>query len=342
VNAPTPSPAETGPGDDTRDAQSSSADILLTGATGFLGRHIAAALVDAGHEVRVTVRATSDLRPLADLPVRTLEADVRSNAGLAAAVAGADAVVHCAGITRAARDDLFFSVNAEGTERLATAAAAAGVRRFVFVSSLAARGPDGAPGPTSAYGASKHEAEDRVVRVATESGGMEIRVLRPGGIYGPGDSDMVPLFRLAAAGVLPVPATDVRLQPVFVTDVAAAVRAATERPGVGAEPIAIAGDEVLSWLEMGETLAEVMGRSVRVLRVPGVVYGATGVLLEAGARLAGRPLALDRRRAADLARHTYTCDLRPARDRLGWEPRAGLREGLARTAGWYRQRGWLR
>ncbi len=309
---------------------------LVTGATGFVGSHAAEALAAAGHELRCTVRASSDLRWIRELEVETARADLRDGAALEGVLEGVDRVVHLAGVTRASRPGLFREVNVEGTVRLAEAAARAGVRRFVFVSSLAARGPDGADGPVSAYGASKREAERRL---AEREGEMEVVVLRPGGVYGPRDVDLLPLFRMASRGWLVVPAGGHRLQPVYATDVAAAVRAAAERGGFG--PHALAGEGLHAWDEVTAALEAAVGRRVRAVPLPGAVMVAAGAAAEAVARLTGKAPELDRRRARDLARHRWTCDPGPAQEALGWRPEVGLWDGVSRTATWYRRAGWI-
>src|SRR3712207_1102536 len=139
--------------------------VLVTGAAGFVGSHIARAFVEAGYEVRCGVRASSDLRWISDLSIERVPLDLRGRPdNLPRAVKNTALVVHAAGITRARRPEDYHSVNAEGTRKLVAAALGAGVRRFVLISSLAARGPDdptkdGRDHPKSAYGRSKLEAE---------------------------------------------------------------------------------------------------------------------------------------------------------------------------------------
>lgn len=309
---------------------------LVTGATGFVGSHAAEALAAAGHDLRCTVRQTSDLRWIRELDVDTVRADLRDAAALEGVLEGVDRVVHVAGVTRAARPEHFREVNVEGTVRLAEAAARRGVRRFVYVSSLAARGPDGAGAPVSAYGTSKREAERRL---AAMEGQMEVVVLRPGGIYGPRDVDLLPLFRMASRGWLVVPTGGGRLQPVYVTDVADAVRQATSSGGFG--PHALAGEGRHAWDEVTIGLEAALGRRVRTIPLPGAVMVAVGAAAEAVGRLTGKAPELDRRRARDLARHQWTCDPEPAEEALGWRPGVELREGLSRTASWYRRVGWI-
>jgi len=345
---------------------------LVTGATGFLGSHIAAACHAAGFRVRYTARPTSDSRALAGLPAERVTLDFaecgtrEGEANLAAAVRGAAVVVHAAGITRArvARD--FERINAEGTGRLACAAAEEGVRRFVFISSLAARGPDGrhadvpaasvpnrdADAPVSPYGRSKLEAERRLLAAAAAAGAhaqqraggeadprMRVAILRPAGIYGPRDRELLPLFRLAVRGWMLAPPGG-RLQPIYVTDVAAAaVRAAIG--GAGPGPYALAESGRYTWANVAAALEEVLGRTIRRVELPGRMFEWAAAVSEWAARLGGRAPFLDRRRARDLTAFSWTCDPTAAETALGWRAEVTLVEGLRKTAAWYREAGWL-
>ncbi len=325
--------------------------VLITGATGFLGSHVADALVAEGWTVRCTVRKTSNLRWLESLPVKRVTADVRSPQELAAALEGVEVVVHSAGLTRARSDAEYHRVNAEGTQDLARAAVDAGVRRFVLVSSLAARGPDRddprggmeADRPTSAYGESKLAAERRLFQVLSDSGGaMQGVILRPGGIYGPRDEDSLNLFKVAKTGVLPVPTGTGRLQPVYVKDVAEAVIRAVARPGVDTKPIPIVGPEIVTWAAMGEALGAAVGKQVRLVKVPSPVWQVSGAVAEAAARLVGLPPQFDRRTADDLSRLDWTADPREAEMALGWRASTYVRDAIAETGRWYREHGWLK
>lgn len=316
---------------------------LVTGATGFVGSHVAEALAAAGWRLRCSLRATSPTRWIEGLEAERLELDLSgpSEAALEAALSGAEAVVHVAGITRAREEAAYVRINAEATERLARAAAAAGVRRFVLVSSLAARGPDGADGPVSAYGRSKREAEARLREASPGGAGMEAVALRPGGVYGPRDKELLPLFRVAARGWLPAPAGGAPLQPVYATDVATACLRAVETaaPGFGPWPVVGAGRH--GWAQVAAALEGALGRRVRRVRLPPGLFEAAAGASERIARALGRPPLLDRRRARDLSRHAWTADPTPTEAALGWRPEVGLAEGLARTARWYREAGWL-
>lgn len=324
--------------------------VLLTGATGFLGSHVAEALLAEGWTVRCTVRKTSNLRWIESLPLDRVTADVRSPGDLERALDGVDVVIHSAGLTRARSDAEYQRVNAEGTQALAAAAVAAGAKRFVLVSSLAARGPDRhasrAPSgdrPTSAYGESKLAGERRLFQILAEShGAMQGVILRPGGIYGPRDEDSLNLFKVAKTGLLPVPAAKGRLQPVYVKDVAEAVIRAAARPGLEPRPVPIVGPEIVTWAAMGEALGNAVGKPIRLVRIPAPVWQVGGAVAETAARLAGLPPQFDRRTADDLSRFDWTADPREAEEALGWRATTPLREALADTGRWYRAHGWLK
>lgn len=324
--------------------------VLVTGGTGFTGSHLVEALLAEGLPVRCTVRRTSNLRWIQELPVDRVTVDVRSPEGLEEALSGVSVVVHAAGVTRAASDAEYFRVNAEGTQSLAEAAEAAGVQRFVLVSSLAARGPDPGPDnprsgerPASPYGESKLAAERRLFQVAARSSGsMRPVILRPGGIYGPRDEDSLNLFRLARSGVLPVPSSRGRLQPVFVRDVADAVVRAAVRPDVEMGPYPLVGPRVVTWEQLAKALEAALGKPVRMLRIPTPFWQVGGTVSEAASRLFGQVPQFDRRTAEDLARFDWTASTDEAGVGLGWEPRTGIGEAMEITVRWYREHGWLR
>ncbi len=273
--------------------------------------------------------------------VETTTIDLSSAAAVDESVRGATHVVHAAGITRASSETDYFSVNADVTQIVADAAVRASVKRFVLISSLAARGPDGSGGPSSAYGASKLESERRLRAVVESGGSLEPRVLRPGGVYGPRDKELLPLFQVARTGFVPVPRGVGRLQPVYASDVAAAVLQALDVEWSADGPFHLGGPEVHTWEEIADALGAAIGRPVRPVRVPAALFLAAGSLSELASFIRRRAPDLDRRRARDLTRLDWTCELDPVEQGLGWRPEVSLRIGLAEAADWYREAGWL-
>ena len=207
--------------------------VALTGGTGFVGSHVAEALVTAGWSVRALVRRPTSAGWLRGPGIETVTGDVRDPGTLGPLLRGASAVVHVAGKTGARSLEDYRAANAGGTEKLvhATREGAPGAH-FVLVSSLAAAGPSGAgapvrpsdpPHPVSSYGVSKREGEE-----AVERSGLPFTILRPSAVYGPRETAIRDLFVAASRGFAPVLAGGTpKIQLVYALDVAAAaVRAA--------------------------------------------------------------------------------------------------------------------
>jgi nucleoside-diphosphate-sugar epimerase len=169
---------------------------------------------------------------------------------------------------------------------------------------------------------------------------METVVLRPAAVYGPRDTDFLPLFKMARNGWLFVPSDPGPLQPVYAADVAQAALAAA-RKTVGFGPFPVAGAARYAWDEVVIGIEQALGRSVRTVRVPAPVFALSGRTAEWAAKLRGSAPTFDERRARDLAVHTWTCDPSGTERALGWRAQVPLFEGLKRTARWYRQAGWL-
>jgi nucleoside-diphosphate-sugar epimerase len=272
--------------------------------------------------------------------VELIPLDLSRPEDFAGALEDVDIVVHAAGITRARREEDYFLINTEGTRRLAEAAARAGVRRFVLIGSLAACGPDAKNDrdrSESAYGRSKLEAESHLRAL---DGRMEIVTLRPAAVYGPRDTDLLPLFKIAYRGFLVLPPGEGLLQPVYATDVARATLAAAHKP-VGFGPYLVAEATSYSWQDIIAGLEGVLGRRIRVLRLPATVFELAGRAAERVAKTRGSVPIFDERRARDLAVHTWTCDPSSTEKALGWRAEVSLTEGLDLTARWYRKVGWL-
>lgn len=314
--------------------------LALTGGSGMVGSHAAESLAAQGWKLRLGMRKTSSRQWIEKLGAEAEEASFQLNdpAGFAAFVRGARVVVHCAAITRAARSRDFQRENAEATAALARAAAEAGVERFVFVSSLTARGPDGGGGPDSPYGKAKLLAEQELAGVG---GDMEILILRLGGVYGPRDTDLLPIFQSAKRiGITAVPPKGGILQPIFSQDAGAAVAAACVCPAFRA-PLAVCESGRYRWEQIAALVRDLTQPSPRVIHLPTIAFNLTAGASEAWAMLTRTAPRMDMRRARDLTVNTWTCDGELAQQRLNWRPEVKLPEGLRRTWQWYEQQGWI-
>jgi dihydroflavonol-4-reductase len=300
--------------------------IAVSGASGFIGRHVVADFESRGDTV-VPVR-----RPFA-------------SASIGDALRGADAVVHLAGLVSAPREGDYFAANVEGTRLVAEAARAAGVR-LVHISSLAAGGPappsaprseDDEDRPITAYGRSKLESE-RVLRGLRD---LRWLALRPGLVYGPGDRALLPVFRMAASGVLPlVGRLDAAYQAILVADLVRVIRAAVDSSAAG-EAIYVGHPRPVAVRDLVEGIRDAVGTGARIVRVPMPVTRLAALGGDIAGAILGRRMVINSRRYVELAAEGFACRVDRLRDRLGVTAEIELPEGLAQTAKWYRRTGWL-
>ena len=326
--------------------------ILLTGASGFLGSHIAEQLDQRGDDVRALVRPTSDTRFLEGLEhVTLLSGAMGDKDSLLAATEGVDGIIHAAGLVKARAQADFYRTNEQGTANLLDAAKhnAPGISRFVLVSSLAVMGPsaDGRPVPSGAspnpvthYGRSKLGAE-RSARA--EVGALPITIIRPPMIYGPRDREMLPFFKSVQLGVLPLTGSPTsRLSAIYAADCAGAcVKAlAAEVPSGSTYFVEDGHLETLGGLIAH--IENALGRRAW-LRIPVprlLMYGAA-LGSELYGRITRRAVMLTRDKLNELLAPHWVCDSAEAQAALGWKPQISFEEGARFTGAWYRREGWL-
>ena len=318
--------------------------VAVTGATGFVGSHVANALLARGDRVRALARSPAP--GLAEAGAEVVPGTLDDSAALERLVEGAEVVHHVAGAIAARSESDFMRVNAEGTARLAEAARAAGVRRFVYVSSIAASGPsargrpldDAGPArPVTPYGRSKQAGEE-----ATARSGVPFTIVRPPLVYGPRDKALLLLFRLARRGLVPLLGDGAQeLSLIFAADLARALLAAAASPAAAGRTYHAAHPEVVTQRELVHSIGRVTGATVRTLTVPTPVVRAFLVLSGAAARVAGRATFLEPSKAAELMAAAWTCASGALARDTGWRAEVDLTPGLEETARWYREADWL-
>jgi nucleoside-diphosphate-sugar epimerase len=320
---------------------------LLTGATGFVGGHAARALLDEGWTVRALVRSDPARSPLlAALPLEFVRGDLSVASDLESAVRECQAIVHVAGLVKARTLDEYRAVNVRATERLAAAAArAAPTAVFVLVSSQSAAGParDGRPvaaadpaRPVSWYGASKLEGEEALGRAFP---GARI-VLRPGVVYGPGDTGLLTFFRMAAKGLVAVPGGARRIQVVAAERAARAIARASGRPDLGGTTAFLCDPAPIAIGRLAGLIAGLPRRPARLFSVPDFAVrlaGAAETLREAITRRS-RPFNADK--ARELLAGEWLCQAGLEKE-LDLAPPVPLERGLREAWDWYLRQGWL-
>jgi nucleoside-diphosphate-sugar epimerase len=299
--------------------------LALTGATGFAGGHILREAVARGWQVRALVR-----EPVrAKLPghVERVVGELSNAEALARLAAGSDCVIHVAGAIAARDRHSFFSVNAEGTANVANAAERAVVRRFVYISSLAARQPE-----LSAYAASKEAGESAARRHPGAA------ILRPPAVYGPGDRGILPIVQQLTQSTAFLPGhPKQRFSLLYAEDLARVVLAVAEDSWTGLRDVDDGTRGGYDWNNLITHAAQAEGSSIRPVFLPRAAVSMLSRIISAGAQLTGRPAMLSPGKVAELYHHDWV-----AQDPIT-PPGNPIRfaEGFRLTVAWYRQHGWL-
>lgn len=324
--------------------------VLITGANGFVGSRLCRQFLGEGFRVIAGVRKTSDLSMLVDLKLECRYGDVMQDSTLPEMVSAVDYVIHNAGVVKARKNNTFFEVNEKGTSSLFEAIAEhnPSVRRVIYISSLAAAGPsiagkviteDDAPHPVSAYGRSKLAGEEAALAFA---GRFEVVVLRPSGVYGPGDREVFTFFEAVNRGVRPLLGDlNRKIQMVHVDDLCRAVYLATTKKARSGEVYHIVESQAYTYRELVNTLAQVSGKRCLPVRLPGFLFWLAGVVSGKVSRAMGAAPMLTRDKAVELLTSWEVSAAKARRD-FGFESQIPFAEGAKETFDWYRKQGWLR
>ncbi len=332
---------------------------FVTGASGFIGRHLAHHLRGQGIDVTGLVRSTSSRGALQQLGVRLVEGDLRHPDGIESSLAGHDWVFHLAGLTASLRHEELERVNGEGTRALLELAARVSKPPVVVViSSLAAAGPavgrplreSDPPQPLSWYGRSKRSAEKAAEAKAAE---LPVTIVRPPIVFGENDRATLPMFRtIHRFGIHAIPGlTPKWFSLIHVEDLSDLLLRAAMRGERLAAPAAstTAGQGFyfadsgvhLRYGEIGLLIGEAMGR--RVLRVPIPHWGVwtVGAISEWVGRRMGRAASMSTDKAREATAGSWTCSGDKAAEQLGFQVTVPLVDRLRQTADWYRDQKWL-
>jgi nucleoside-diphosphate-sugar epimerase len=324
---------------------------VVTGATGFVGGHVARALSSEGWNVKALVRHGGNAHRLEmrDVAVEIVPSDLAAmRSDIANAVAGCDAIVHVAGLVKARTLDGYRQANVRSTEFLLRAARQSAPQAvFVLVSSQAAAGParEGKPvregdvaRPTSSYGVSKREAEEAVEREWT---GPWI-VLRPAVVYGPGDRGLLPLFRAAARGWVPVPAGRSRIQVIHAEQAALAIARAAGRPDLAGRTGFLCDPEPVTIRDFARTIARLPRRPAWLVTIPDRFVRAAALAASLSEIVTRQLRPFNADKAREVLAGDWLCDSAPLRQDLRLPAPTALDVGLQATWAWYVREGWLR
>jgi nucleoside-diphosphate-sugar epimerase len=323
--------------------------VLITGATGFIGSHLAGRLAADGADLRLLLRPSSSMRYLRDVPHHRRLGDLATGKGIDAALDGVDAVYHLAAVLRATRREAYLRGNVEGTRNLVAAIARkASPPRTVIVSSLAAWGPspDGhplteadPPQPRGNYGDSKLLSE----KAARDVGrGVPLVILRPPAVYGPREGDFLAACRAIERGILPhVGHARRTMSLIYSDDLVQGMIDAMDRAPVGGAYF-VTHPEILTWSDILAGIAGAMGRTGRRITFPETVIPVIAAVGEALSRIRGKETLINRERSREWRHRHWVCDPARARTEWGLQTPTPFAEGIKRTIAWYREEGLIR
>lgn len=319
--------------------------VLVTGASGMVGRALVGRLLEAGYQVRCLTRRVASLDWLKG-QVEIMEGNITSPAISSLSVRGMDTVIHLAGLAHTRMEHSAFSeVNGNGTLNMTRASVQAGVSRFIYISSMSVYGDtpppfieNGATQPTSAYGRSKLEAENHVRELGDR--GVSYTILRPSAIYGPYDrGNTMRMIRAIDKGWwITIGDRPVRKSLTYVDNVVDAILRVMEHPGATNQIFNLSDTKPYGVLEVANAIATTLGRPFRLVSLPrGVAYFGARILEIVARLLHSHPKITTR--DIDVITSDAFCTIDHISSRIGYEPRITLKEGLDRTIRWYQRNG---
>ena len=325
--------------------------VLVTGASGFTGGHLARTLATRKYTVRAMVRqpgpATADFDRFG---IEIVEGDLLDRAALDAAAAGVEVVFHIAAIYRQAGvpEAQYRAVNADSVAQVVEAAARGGARRVVHCSTVGVHGDiehppaneDAPLKPGDIYQVTKLEGEQRA-REAGERANIEVTIARPSGIYGPGDRRLLKLFRgVARRRWVTLGRGEIYYHLTYIDDLVHGFIRCSEAPAAANRTYILAGGEVTTLNELVALIADAAGVPAPRLHLPVWPVWIAGAACEAICAPFGVEPLLYRRRV-DFFTKSRSFDISRARREIGYAPQVGLKDGIRRTLEWYRSYGWI-
>nr|MBN2277797.1 NAD-dependent epimerase/dehydratase family protein [candidate division Zixibacteria bacterium] len=322
--------------------------ILITGANGFVGSRLCRQMIAGGYHVIAGVRDGCDASLIDDLKLDYRFGDILHPETLAGMVDGVDYIIHNAGVVKVKNPEMFFTVNQTGTINILNAAKTnSRLKKLVYISSMAASGPsqpgyprteDMKPEPVTVYGRSKLAGEQEVLR---ESNRINSVILRPSGVYGPGDKEMYAFFGVLNNRIKPYLGNlRRRIQLVHVDDLALAAAKALKADTVSGSIYFVAEGRSYSYYQLVKNLRKAVGRSGLPIYIPGFMLKITALVSERTMKLLGKVPMFTTDKAKELLGNWEVSVVRAGND-LGFEAEISFPEGARETVYWYRDEGWL-
>lgn len=324
--------------------------VLVTGGTGFIGSHLVEALMEKGASVRCLVRNPNKLRWLENIDVEIVEGDLTDYNSLVPVVSDIHTIFHLAGKTSSLTEEDFYLTNAQGTMNLLKANVQGNpkLRRFVYISSLAAAGPSlngrpvsesDHPNPLSPYGASKLAGEEAVMAFHPQ---MPVTIIRPPVVFGPRDITILKFFQTVKKGIKPVLGWRTRYGSfIYVDDLIRGILLAAEKKNAEGQTYYLVSDTLIAYQELNNAIARALGKKGLTVHVPISWVDLVVTIREIIYGMRKKATLMTRHKVNEVRERFWVCDGSKAKKELGFSPAFSLEEGLEKTADWYSEMNWL-
>lgn len=324
--------------------------ILITGANGFVGSHIAEYLLTLGNQVVCLVRKTSNLYWLKHLPVELKYGEICDYNSLINILKDSDidVIIHSAGVLRCQDISLYYKVNQQGTSNLINAVKTylPKLKKFIFISSQAAMGPssklepkrlDEIENPISDYGKSKLKAEKEVEKL---KGIIPYTIFRPSSVYGPRDKDLFIFFKLVHLGIKPITKPKRYIQLVYVMDIAKAVEKSINNSNTDNKIYVLAEDRFFSWDMIGDILSNIIEITTISIPLPSFAFYSIANISEILSKFTKKPSVLNRQKIEEMLQMYWLADSTPTKKDLNLEF-TKFENGAKLTYQWYKENRWF-
>jgi len=326
-------------------------NVLVTGATGFIGSFVAEYFLEKGFNVRGTIRKTSNLRWVKDKGYTLIETDFESPESLRKCVEGVDYIVHIAGTIAAPDYNGYLKGNRDSTFNLLKAIEKWNpkIEKFLYCSSQTAVGPAKSLDepvdetteckPITKYGQSKLEAEKEVMNFKDL---FPVTIVRLPAIYGPRDTALVDMFRIVHKGIAPLIGFDDKyLSLLYCSDAVEGIYLATLSEKSKGEIFFLSSEEFYTWSYLMDVMIKAIGRKAIKIRIPEFIVYTAGFLSEKIGKISGNTPVFNLEKAKDFVQKYWICKGTKAKQLLGFEPKVHPEEGFKTTYKWYLDNRWI-
>jgi nucleoside-diphosphate-sugar epimerase len=324
-------------------------NIAITGATGFVGSHLAEYFVNQGHAVTCLVRKTSKLNYLEKLDVSKIVGDMTFPETLSTFIKNQDIIIHSAGLTKARNENEYVEANAKSTENLLKTLKTyhQSIKRFILISSQAAVGPSqnreqlnetATLNPITAYGRSKAKAEKIALEFAQK---LPITIIRPPAVYGPRDVDIFTYFKLIKKGMKPIIGYENTVSMVYVKNLVYSIGLAMNQSAAVGQTYNITDDGMYTWGELADMIAYALNKNPIKIKIPSWTVVLIASFNAIYSTIFKKAVLLNRDKLLEMKQPYWLISNEKAKNEINYNPKYSTKDAIKETALWYEENSWL-